>query len=524
MGEIEYPQKSIFKNTIWNASGKLFSALAGLFLTYYIIKKIGIEKYGIYALITAAGGYFSLLDLGIGNSFVKYISEYKALNQYEKINKIIGCGFIFYFLFALLILSVFFFGAEQIVNFLKIPGDFKKEAISILIIYGAILSFSGLFSPFQAIVPAIERFDIVSSFSIFFSVLNLSGGVLFLEMGLGLYGLMLNSLLIVILSGLVYLYTSFKLFPQLKVNFFSFEKEIFYLIFSYGGKLQITRLSSIIASHLEKIIITRLVGLSYVGFYQIGNSLCEQVRNVPTLIVGALFPVFSRLSAIERKIELSEIYFRSVKYLAFITVLSLGFVAASAKFITNFWLGSNYLDSVRIIAIMAWGYMFNTVFGAVSSAVSQGIGRPDLQMRGAILNMFLNILFSFSLIYLFGFSGAAFGTAIPMTVAAFYLMKILHPLLELNNRLFFKKTLSFFMAGFMAFFITYFASHYFKNSYTRLELALILSSLFALYLFIYLLIIYLLKPFDLVDKKFFEKNKIVIIRLMGVFCYNEKYI
>ncbi len=523
MGEIEYTRPSIFRNTMWNAGGKLFSSLVGLFLTYYIIKKIGIEKYGIYALITAAGGYFSLLDLGVGTSFVKYISEYKALNQNEKINKIIGCGISFYFLFGVLIFSLFFFGGEHIIDFLKLPDNFKKEAFLILMIYGSILSFSGLFSPFQAIIPAIERFDLVSSLSILFSILNLFGSIFFLDRGFGLYGLMLNSLLIVILSGLIYLYISFKLLPYLKIRIFYFDREIFYLIFSYGGKLQITRLSSIIASHLEKIIITRLVGLSYVGFYQIGNSLCEQTRNIPTLIVGALFPVFSRLKAVEKHTELSEIYFRSVKYLAFITVLLLGFVSASPSLIIKFWLGSNYPESVRIVTIMGWGYMFNTVFGAVSGAVSQGIGRPDLQMKGAVLNMILNIFLSFFFIYLFGFSGAAVGTAIPMTVAVLYFMNMLHPLIKLDNKLFFKKILSFFLSGFIAFIFTYLAASHFKYSYTKFELVLILSELFALYLFVYLSIIYLLKPFDLIDKRFFEKNKILVIRLMRVFCYDKKY-
>ena len=66
--------QKIIRNTIFNIIGRGWGILIALFLTPYIISHIGVERYGMWAIIGAVTGYFGLFDFGIGTSFVKYIS------------------------------------------------------------------------------------------------------------------------------------------------------------------------------------------------------------------------------------------------------------------------------------------------------------------------------------------------------------------------------------------------------------------------------------------------------------------
>lgn len=518
-----YPSPLV-KNTLWNVFGKVFSMTAGLFLTYYIVRKIGLERYGVYVLITAAGGYLSMLDLGIGTSFVKYIAEFRALGLKKEINSLTGTGLAFYSIFGIFIFLFFIFFGGYIIDFLKISADLRQEASDIILVYAAIMAFSGIFSPYQAVLTGLERFDISSKLSAAASVYNLAGAVFFLEKGWGLRGLMLNSLLTVFLIGIVSIWLARRLIPELELNPFHFNSAMFSKIFSYGWKLQITRFSSVISSHLEKIIITRFLSLSYVGFYQIGNSLCEQARNLPLLLTGALFPAFSRLSASGRKADIRNAYFRASRYLAFITVAVMSFLSACSGIIVEIWMGKGYTPAAQVISVLSWGYLFNTVFGAVGASAVQGMGRTEIQMKGALLNTALNIFLSALFIGLFGFSGAAVGTALPLTVSVIYFMYMLHPLLELENKFFFLNMSRIFLSGLAAFFSLIIFLNFAGLPAGRFPALALFSASILIYFCVYFSALFVWKPFDSFDRSFFENSGLAPLKLLRIFCRNEKHI
>ncbi|GAB4031429.1 MAG: oligosaccharide flippase family protein [Elusimicrobiota bacterium] len=494
----------------------------GLFLTYYVVKKIGLESYGVYVLITAAGGYLSMLDLGIGTSFVKYVAEFKALGLKKEINSLIGTGVSFYSIFGVFIFLLLLFFGGYIIDFFKISVNLRQEASEIILIYAAIMAFSGIFSPYQAVLTGLERFDISSKLSATASVLNLAGAIFFLEKGWGLRGLMINSLLIVLLVGITSVWLALGLMPEVKVNPFYFNRLMFSKIFGYGWKLQITRLSSVVSSHLEKIIITRFLSLSYVGFYQIGNSLCEQARSLPILLTGALFPAFSRLSASGNKADIRNAYYRASRYLAFATVGVMSFLSACSGIIIEIWMGKGYGPAAQVVSILSWGYLFNTVFGAVGASAVQGMGRTEIQMKGALLNMFLNAFLSAILIGLFGFSGAAIGTALPLTVSVIYFMYMLHPLLELENRSFFLNMGEIFLAGLSAFFVLLLFLKTAGLPDGRISALWQLTSSILIYSCVYFSSLFILKPFDSFDRSFFENSGLAPLKLMRIFCRDEK--
>ena len=64
--------QKIIRNTTFNIIGRFWRILVALVLTPYIIRYIGIERYGIWALIGVVTSYFGLIDFGIGTSFIRF--------------------------------------------------------------------------------------------------------------------------------------------------------------------------------------------------------------------------------------------------------------------------------------------------------------------------------------------------------------------------------------------------------------------------------------------------------------------
>ncbi len=88
--------QKIIKNTIFGGTGRLWAILISLLLTPYIVSKLGIGRFGIWAIVSILIGYFGLVDFGVGTSYVKYIAEYHTKKDYQTINKIVNTGFVFY--------------------------------------------------------------------------------------------------------------------------------------------------------------------------------------------------------------------------------------------------------------------------------------------------------------------------------------------------------------------------------------------------------------------------------------------
>src|SRR5690625_6333705 len=75
-------KKSQLKAGIYLSYISLFiTNISNLILTPFIIRGLGDSEYGLYMLIGAFVGYIAVLDFGLGNATVRFVSKYRAEND-----------------------------------------------------------------------------------------------------------------------------------------------------------------------------------------------------------------------------------------------------------------------------------------------------------------------------------------------------------------------------------------------------------------------------------------------------------
>ncbi|MFZ0439976.1 MAG: hypothetical protein WAL76_17750, partial [Candidatus Sulfotelmatobacter sp.] len=81
---------AIFKNvgSSWFALG--LNILVGLFLSPYILHRLGDEAFGLWVLIFSVTGYYGLFDLGIRSSIIRYVAKYSTIADNEELNRLIN--------------------------------------------------------------------------------------------------------------------------------------------------------------------------------------------------------------------------------------------------------------------------------------------------------------------------------------------------------------------------------------------------------------------------------------------------
>jgi len=495
------PQK-IIRNTIFNIIGRLWAILVVLFLTPYIIGHIGIERYGIWAVVGIVTGYFGLLDFGIGTSFIKYISEFYTRRDYEKINQVINTGFAFYSMFALFFIALAFFIINPLLNFFNIPEKLYNEASFVFLLGFILFCISQAINSFTSIQGGLQRMDITNKVSIAISIPLVIGTIYFLERGYGLPGLMINNAIVLLISSIINIAIAFKLLPELEFNPLLFNKDMFKKLFGFGYKIQISRIANLIHFHLDKVLLAHFLNIGLVTFYTVAAQLAFKVREVPSLLVSAIFPAASELQARANKDSLYKLYFRSMKYVFLIALpISLLAILLAKPFIA-LWLGEGYEKSALTLQVLVIGYFLN-VMAVPAFFILSGIGKPQYGMRASILAAVLNLILSILLVIKIGYFGVVIGAAISMVVGAVYLISMAYRIINIP---FWKTSLKIFLRPLLACGISATTIYILINQIEQRGIGWgSLSIIGILYVMIFSLFILVTNYFDEFDKSIINK-------------------
>ena len=80
--------------TSWFALGT--NVLIGVFLSPFILHRLGDAAFGIWILIFSVTGYYGLFDLGIRSSVVRFVSKFSATNDAENLARVINTSLFAY--------------------------------------------------------------------------------------------------------------------------------------------------------------------------------------------------------------------------------------------------------------------------------------------------------------------------------------------------------------------------------------------------------------------------------------------
>ncbi|OGR80211.1 MAG: hypothetical protein A2X32_06100 [Elusimicrobia bacterium GWC2_64_44] len=424
--------ETIIKNTLFNAAGRFWGILISILLTPYILAHVGVERYGIWAIVGVITGYFNLLDFGMGTSYVKYISEYRAKRDQEGIDRLVSTGVIVYSAFAVLVIPAAYLLAPGLLGLFRIPPAFFSEAVFVLRLGVALLVVSNALSVFGAIPQGLQRMDVSNKIAVGVSLPMVLGTVFFLEKGYGLRGLMLNNAVVLALAGAANIFAAFRVLPGLRVGLSRFSGEMFARLFSFGFKMQFSKIAEVLVFQTDRLLIAYFIDVISVGLYQLGSSIAQQVRQLPLLLVSAVLPAASDLDAKNDQDRLRELYLRGSKYLALASFPVFFFVIAAAGRLMAVWVGPGYERSAWVLQILAVGYLANLLAG-VGTSVAAAIGRPEFQMGAAIISAVSNIALTLALVKPAGFFGVAAASAVSLILGPLYFFVKLHAKLRLDS-------------------------------------------------------------------------------------------
>ncbi|MCP4252710.1 MAG: oligosaccharide flippase family protein [Candidatus Scalindua sp.] len=422
----EDTSKKLIKNTIFTSAGRFWGYALSFIITPYIVNKIGIERFGVWAIANTAIHFFLFLDLGIGSSFVKYIAEYNTKKNYKMINEVINTGLIFSLFFCFCIFVISMLLKNLVVAHLKFSAELYGEVLIAFLGVLVVFIINYIFTVFKSTLYGLQRMDIVNIIYVIVSIPGTIGLVLFLHFGFGLKGLIYNSIIVAFVTVISYAICAYRILPQMVIGLRFVKMKMFKKLWNFGFKVQIAGFSEFINYSLDKLLLGYFMNMSMVAFYQLGSRVASTTCSLPSVLLPAVEPASSELDAAEDTRALNSLYTRGTKYTVFLTFPLTLFVIMNAVPIMHFWMGkSGYEKSALAIQILIIGYSFVLV-NSIGRLMARGMGVPQFEMVSALIILGMNILLSVVLIIIFGFIGALIGSSVSAVIGSLYFMNRFH--------------------------------------------------------------------------------------------------
>ena len=414
----------VIKNTFYYFISQVLMILMPLFLTPFIISKIGDIQFGIYALVLGFIGTFGLLDLSISSSFVKFISQYYHKNNFEKLNHTITTGMLFYFVLTLALTAAGFLLTDFLISLINVPPELTETAVYVLRVSLLIFFVTNSFGIFGSVLISLQKMYISSMINVFFAFLNFIAVILLLNSGFGLYGIVWAQLITITLNVVITFIFAMKSLPEMKIRFSNFKLSSLKEMGGFGLQMQVSKLSSFASDKYDELLLGIFSVLNNVTMFNIGGRIVRFGKFIPIQIITQIAPVAAELNSKDETGKLKDLFSDATKYLVAVSSPLFIFIFVFSDLIISSWMGAGYETASLIIKVLITGQLVNIALSAPGNSITPNIGIPKFQMYEGLIHLFINVCLTYFLIKLYGVIGAAYGNTLATIISSSYIFYV----------------------------------------------------------------------------------------------------
>jgi len=365
-------------NAIFNVAGWAVPVVISFLLMPYIVRSMGEDSYGILTLVWSVIGYFTFLDLGLGQAVTKFVAEHNGRGDVKAVNHIIG---------AAMLVSAVLGGAGGLCiaamsdplayRWLKIPEALRPGA-TLAFRIGAIGFVVGMFHTMcRAIPKGLNRYDLTSGVTIGVASLTTGGTALVLYLGGGLTQVVLLNVAIPLLACLSYAWISRRVLPGLTVGFGTSLKPLRQML-NFGLFSILSRISYTVLGYFDRVLIAAVLGTSAVTFYVVPMMLVNKLARLALQVSNVIFPAVSELQGQQRTQAIGELYVAAMRVTMILSTAACIPLMVFGRRLLTLWMGPEFAaSSGHVITFVTMSLYIDSLTNVPSFTVD-GMGRPDV--------------------------------------------------------------------------------------------------------------------------------------------------
>src|SRR5215469_1683186 len=409
----------IFKNVSasWLSLG--VNILVGIFLSPFILHRLGNLAYGAWVLVFSVTGYYGLFDLGIRSSIIRYVSAYAAKEDMEALDRLINTGLAAYGAIGALTM-LFTLAVSLNVKFLfRIPPDFVITARWLFLMVGTAVALGFPAGIFSGILEGLSRFYITNLTNLVSTLFRAVLIVIALTRGRGLLTVAVITVALPLVEAAIRAVIALRLLP-LRFGWKYVDRNTIREIARYSGVSLVIMVAYQLRFKTDEIVISTFLSVSAVTFFSIASRLVEYTGYVVTDLAQVFLPMSGQCDAKGEWDQLRRIFILGNRACALLVFPIAATLIILGKSVITAWVGAKYVKVCY--PVMLTLLIPSTIFLAQSASPRILFGMARHRVLAWITSMegIANVILSIVLVRQYGVIGDALGTAIPLSCTAFY--------------------------------------------------------------------------------------------------------
>lgn len=352
----------------------ILNIFVALFYTPYMLRMMGQNEYGLYAIVSSVIGYLTVLDLGIGNAIVRYTAKYRAERKIREQYEMFGMFFLLYLtigLITLLIGCVFYFKVDCLFSDTMSISELSKARTMILIMV-LNLAFTFPMSIFGSIITAYERFVFPKVINIIRILLNTGIMIVLLSLGYKAVALVVVQTVFNVLTLIInFIYC--KRILQIQIIFSNYNYALLKEVSIYSLWILLDVVMNQIYWNTGQFVLGAISGTAAVAVFAVAIQMESLYMQFSTAISSVFLPkITGMVSRRNDNKDFSDLFIRTGRIQNIIMSFMLfGFLVFGQQFI-KLWAGEEYSDAY---------YMTLAFYFALYVPLIQNVGISILQAR-----------------------------------------------------------------------------------------------------------------------------------------------
>ncbi len=411
-----------------NFLGMAVPLLISLIALPILIDALGLELYGLLAIILITTTYLNVFDLGIGEALTKVVAEYIGDKQEDKIQNLVSAAHIIVCVMGVLCAITVYWVAPTIAEVIIKDTEFQKITTESIKIISIALPLIMITSLDMGVLSAYQETGKIAIVKIYISVVN-SIGPLVVFGSTGNFKHVVLTLAAGRVGALI-LTKSILLKAKLyKKNERLQEWKEYKKLLNYGGWMTISGIIGPLMTHLDRLYVSKTLGLTTVTYYTIPYDVLMRINLIIKSVTGVLLAAFSTANKYDKN-RLKILYIKSSEVVFWVTLIFSLTITINSELLLGIWLSEEVAqNSTVVMQIISLGLLYNSV-ARVPRIMLLSTGYHEVATKLHVLELIPYLLTLIILTESYGIEGTAFAWSIRCGLDAIlhmYLIRKYHP-------------------------------------------------------------------------------------------------
>lgn len=330
---------SIGKNTLFGLAGNIVHVLARIVVVPVFIRHLGLDGYGIWAVLMTIAAYMTLGGAGVKSAFQKYVAEATGSGDFDRASRLLSTGTVAVLLLALIVLVPLAIFSHSLAIAVGVPKAFLEPASRSIQCLALTAIVTNVSQTYQSILLGAHRIDLREKLNVVLDLLNTLATITLLSLGFGLLAMCVVFCIYEIAGGILWYIFSRRILPAVHVTSRLISRSVVTELVRFGGSYQLVSMLELLYAAILPVAILKFFGAKDAGVF----ALAARVVSFATLVQGSYLQAIlsggSLVFASGSVKQTNAFIVKTFKAMAVLSILPLAFIALYGTKIAFVWTG-----------------------------------------------------------------------------------------------------------------------------------------------------------------------------------------